>query len=177
VISRNGSSNTPENNDGEEYNDMNTAWYDDYILLFLVILLGCFLLASIWECLTCFYTIEYSGNDKCASVFMLRSYKTGHFQSVVEKDEFSFEKTENGKWKYKKDIQEIKKRILRFIILFIILIILFILIDLRSCPSIWPFFKSIVISAFIAFTSLFTDPIEAYVILKKDLRKKEREKY
>ena len=143
----------------------------DYILIPLLILIVLCLLGCLWECLKEDHDIDYSSNGDLATVFFQRVYRHDPFVVLG----YTFEKTSNGKWKYLMDYSEVKKRVIRFVLLLAGFVFLYIYFDYRPFPSVLPIFKCILLSAIFSFTTLITYPLEGYIILKRDLRKKEKE--
>ncbi len=147
----------------------------DYILLIAGIFAVCFLLGSLLEFLTGLCWVNYWHDGNTAVVFIERTYGGRYFVPFrSESFSYTFEKNESGTWKYTKDNLNLKKRIICFLVILITIIAIYIYLDYRPFPSFWPIFKSILISFLISFTGMFTDPLEAYIVLRRDLRKKER---
>ena len=144
---------------------------EDYILIILAMLLLTFVLGNLWEFFTCHYKIDKWPDNNLVSVSIYRHNR----HKASEYVGFTFEKSENGKWKYVKDIPEIKKRIICFAILFCFLIFVYLIFEFGPFPRILPILKIILVSAAISFVTLISDPIEAYLILKRDFRKKAKE--
>ena len=146
----------------------------EYILIIIICFAVAYILVSVIECLTAFRWVNYWHDGKVACVFWEPIAGRGYNLFEEKTLSYTFKKNEDGKWKYTKDNLQLKERIIAFGILFILMAWLCHVLEERQFPSIWPILQSIVISFFLSFTSMVTEPLEAYVMLHKDLRKNSR---
>ena len=142
--------------------------------LFIVL----FTLSCISEIFFSFHWVNYDCADVEKAIVWISRFCGSRFPRRYEDIDISFifERSANGKWKYKKDSSEIKKRIITFVISFIVITALytwFLWYADAKWPSFWTILIIFLLTAFFSFLTLITNPLVAYAILLRDLRKKQ----
>ena len=144
----------------------------DYMLLFLALYIAAYILICLCECIFDAKWVNYSSDEELATVFITRLVGNRYHRKVTDLD-FSFEKSENGKWKYIPDFSDLKKRIIAFVIIFLACYFFYIYLTGTWIPTFWIILQCTVAGA-LSFISMITDPLEAYITLMIDLHKKDR---
>ena len=144
----------------------------DYMIIFLALLIAAYILIFLCECIFDAKWVNYSLDEELATVFITRLVGNRYNFSVRDLD-FTFEKSENGKWKYIADFSDLKKRIIAFVIIFLTCYFFYGYLAGTWIPTFWNILQCTVVGAF-SFITMITDPIEAYITLMIDLHKKDR---
>ena len=148
----------------------------ELIALLFGIFIVLFTLGCIWNIFFSSYWINYNAHGEEAIVWISHAYRSGFHHTEFTDVSFIFKRSVDGKWKYIKEISEIKKRIIAFVISFIGITALytwFLWYADAKWPSFWTILIIFLLTAFFSFLTLITNPLVAYVILLRDLRKKQ----
>ena len=150
----------------------------EIVALMLGLFIVLFTLSCISDIFFSFHWVNYDHVDVERAIVWISRSCGSRFPRRYEVIDISFifERSANGKWKYVKDLSKIKKRIIIFVISFIGITALYTWF-LWYADAKWPSFLSVLIilllTAFFSFLTLITDPLVAYAILIRDLRKKQ----
>ena len=148
----------------------------ELIALLFGIFIVLFTLGCIWNIFFSSHWINYNAQGEEAIVWISHVYESGFHHVEFTDVSFIFKRSVDGKWKYIKEISEIKKRIIAFVISFICITALytwFLWYADAKRPSFWAILIIFLLTAFFSFLTLITNPLVAYAILLRDLRKKQ----
>ena len=145
----------------------------DYITYMLVIAM-CFspvILALLLAHIISFFSkapfVQYSITGEYASVYIYWTLSKETDHSIHD-----FSRKENGGWKYDSDFSDLRKRGILFVTCFIGSLLFFMFFWEEPLPDLLTILTGALFWGVLCFGTLFTDILEAYVILQLDLKKK-----